>query len=177
MKLEHFTYKPDGLYYIPEMPSMEDLYCDCKICRDSAVRNYNGALEPAKAEAVKVDDNLKYLVDSVLYKDTDTVKEDEIYTINVEEEIEVIRQKAASEDNWEDIPKDDTPEEEYQAMSIHGATRKIARIAAPKVEESQESIIRFLLNTYADEWDFCNPEVERVIINEIKKNFEIKRKI
>lgn len=93
MKPEHFLYKSDGLYYIKDMPEKEYYETHGHFDRITALKDgmiaYNEALERAKAEAVKVKDfELEVLVPNHHYP---TV-ENTIYTINMEEKIEVVEE-------------------------------------------------------------------------------------
>lgn len=138
MKPEHFIYKSDGLYYmqnVPEKPDfkklkLDKLYGDYKFFsgyKDSDVLNqYNEALERAKSEAVKVEslDDREAIGYLILLKYNET-KEGEIYTINMEEKIEVVEVPADS-----GFPHIDS--------TSYPTFRKIARIEAPKNEPDHE---------------------------------------
>lgn len=91
MKPEHFLYKSDGLYYIPNIPDKCYYYYRDERTQTEEFdhKSYNEALERAKAEAVKVKDfELEVLVPNHHYP---TV-ENTIYTINMEEKIEIYTQ-------------------------------------------------------------------------------------
>lgn len=98
MKPEHFIYKSDGLYYmqnVPEYPAAANQFDPHDSVYFADV--YTRALERAKDEAIRICDEHQEILKKKIYDadpgrntGVDTYfKEGEIYTINMEEKIEI----------------------------------------------------------------------------------------
>jgi len=96
MKLKHFFFKPDGLYYIANMPK-EPEYGNPNIAHGKDIsiewKNYYDAVDQAKENATKVDiESSKYI--RKLIRDEYGIDYDpinyEIHAILMEEEIEIV---------------------------------------------------------------------------------------
>lgn len=146
MKPEHFIYKSDGLYYIPNMPekrliggSTYDSIADASTY-NALKWEYEQALERAKSEAIPFNDyfiGLRRILHSMNIScgegNEDLVrvakshlKEGEIYTINMEEKIEVYDMELTSCEHC------------ISCQLIPNCTTLAARIAAPKNESDHE---------------------------------------
>lgn len=200
MKPEHFLYKSDGLYYMQNVPEEPKYVITDGVNRphvnymfDIEYDAYNKAIERAKEEAVKVDDPYIYQMAMHRYfphhidysktpKDNFAMCAEQgcVYTINMEEKIEVVNQYRynlphSGWSNWADTPYEDLEDGDLPNYEY----RKIARIAAPKKEEESEakdSAIRALFNLFGGAWHHCTDDEEDKIIEAIKEKFEIKRK-
>ncbi len=123
MKPEHFIYKSDGLYYIPNMPEGY-FYTNDPV-------GFRKALERAKAEAIRICDEHQEILKKKIYDadpgrntGVDTYfKEGEIYTINMEEKIEIYDMELKSCEYCQNC------------KLIPVCTTLAARIAAPKKED------------------------------------------
>lgn len=133
MKPEHFIYKSDGLYYMQNMPVKSDYEnvgrtSEGDICdyMDSHGREqYEQALERAKEEA-----HIQCPKDGDLFRKVliahGMFQEGNIYTINIEEKIEVYDMEFTSCEHC------------ISCLLIPNCTTLAARIVAPKKEEESE---------------------------------------
>jgi len=130
MKTNHFIYKHDGLYYMPWVPeipkrgSNQGLGLFNMLNYESSLAQYKAELERAKAEAVICDSSIVSHFFNGMYDDKEFLSSlggldpNKIYTINIEEEIEIIEEP-------------EFPGFDHTSYPIF---KRIARIAAPKNE-------------------------------------------
>lgn len=174
MKPEHFIYKSDGLYYIKYMPEYPSDRRDiCGMIDPVYLADiHQKALERAKEEAVKVEwAGCETIARLILLKYGET-KEGEIYTINMEEKIEVITACDCEISRLQGTPR---------MCFMCSGKRNIARIAAPKKEEESEdefiAYIESLKNQSFEGWnEHAVSGYTTALLSLYQKYVEIKRK-
>lgn len=138
MKPEYFIYKSDGLYYMQNVPAVpDDRDAESLGAYSEMMRQYYKSLERAKAEAY-----IQCPKDGDLFRKVliahGMLQEGNMYTINMEEKIEVV-----CEGRCKGIKC--TIGKVCDGDSSHNCLDKVARIAAPKKEEESEEQV-FIVN-------------------------------
>lgn len=192
MKTQHFLYKSDGLYYMHNVPDKCYYYY-----RDERIqteefdhKSYNKALERAKAEAIKCDEvlrekaeskipNGKCCVNSNVCQELDRcMREGEIYTINMEEKIEIYTEYINPCIPEKRCLKGKTPlsdREDWCKRNCELAgMERFARIAEPKEQEEQVSPWRDVYHQLSGMLKAGRNVSE--IVESLSYKFEIKRK-
>lgn len=170
MKPEHFLYKSDGLYYMQNMPVVpDDRDAESLGAYSEMMRQYYKSIARAKSEAVKVDDNHSVVLQSRIVMSLPAGQyeliEGQIYTINMDEKIEVIEE----------------PEFPGFDHTSHPTFRKIARIVAPKKqEESEDEFIAYIESLKNQSFEGWNKHAvsgyNTALLSLYQKYVEIKRK-
>jgi ADP-glucose pyrophosphorylase len=197
MKQSFFIDSTDGMLKwiqnIPEEPDFKKLKHDpvyqeylfyTGYTDSDVLKQHKEAIELTKKEAVVVEEPYiyqllmhRYYPEFLDYSKTPydnfliVADKSRIYTIDMEEEIEVVRQKER-EGKWVNIEREGMDDEEYKVMTVEGNSRLVARIKPKKVEESEDDLV------YSSVLIRCKLMIGSVseCTEELKRLYEIKRK-